>query len=113
MLAAGTFAQTSYSAIWFGVAVMAPALRRSYGLSLGQTGVLISASLVGSVVSLIPWGLATDRVGERIVLVSGLAGCGAFLLAAASAHGFWQLGLLLAFGGALGASVPAARTAYR
>jgi len=108
VLAAGTFAQTSYSAIWFGVAVMAPALRRSYGLSLGQTGLLISASLVGSVVSLIPWGLATDRVGERIVLVSGLAGCGAFLLAAAAAHGFWQLALVLAFGGALGASVQSA-----
>jgi sugar phosphate permease len=108
VLAAGTFAQTSYSAIWFGVAVMAPALRRSYGLSLGQTGLLISASLVGSVVSLIPWGLATDRVGERIVLVSGLAGCAAFLFAAAGAHGFWQLALLLAFGGALGASVQSA-----
>ena len=108
VLAAGTFAQTSYSAIWFGVAVMAPALRRTYGLSLGQTGVLISASLVGSVVSLIPWGLATDRVGERIVLVTGLAGCGAFLLAAAGAHGFWSLTLLLAAAGGLGASVQSA-----
>ena len=35
---------------------MAPALRSTYHLSLGQTGVLISGSLVGSVVSLIPWG---------------------------------------------------------
>ena len=87
---------------------MAPALRRTYGLSLGETGLLISASLVGSVVSLIPWGLATDRVGERIVLVTGLAGCGAFLLAAAGAHGFWSLALLLAAAGGLGASVQSA-----
>ena len=87
---------------------MAPALRRTYGLTLGETGVLISATLVGSVASLIPWGLATDRVGERIVLVSGLAGCGVFLLAAARAHGFWQLALLLAAAGALGASVQSA-----
>src|SRR5262249_28593213 len=70
VLAAGTFAQTSYSAIWFGVAVMAPALRTNYHLSLGQTGLLISVSLLGSVVSLIPWGIATDRAGERIVLVT-------------------------------------------
>ena len=53
VLAAGTFAQATYSAIWFGVAVMAPALRRELDLSLSQTGLLISASLVGSVVSLI------------------------------------------------------------
>src|SRR5262249_55247036 len=108
VLGAGTFAQTTYSAIWFGVAVMAPALRSSYDLSLGQTGVLISASLVGSVTSLIPWGLATDRVGERLVLVVGLAGCGAFLLGASAAHGFWELLLLLAAAGASGASVQSA-----
>jgi sugar phosphate permease len=87
---------------------MAPALRSRYGLTLGETGLLISGSLIGSVVSLIPWGLATDRVGERIVLVTGLAGCGGFLLAAASAHGFWSLALLLAAAGALGASVQSA-----
>ena len=36
MLAAGTFAQTTYSAIWYGVAVMAPSLRDEFQLSLGQ-----------------------------------------------------------------------------
>ena len=40
---------------------MAPTLRERFQLSLGQAGVLISASLVGSLFSLIPWGLATDR----------------------------------------------------
>ena len=65
VLAAGTFSQASYSAIWYGVAVMAPSLRDEFHLSLGQTGLLLSGSLVGSVVSLIPWGLATDRLGER------------------------------------------------
>ena len=41
---------------------------------------LISASLGGSVLSLFPWGIATDRVGERIVLVIGMGACGATLL---------------------------------
>ena len=108
MLAAGTFAQTTYSAIWFGVAVMAPFLRDRDHLSLAQTGFLISASLVGSVASLILWGLATDRVGERGVLVVGLGLCGAGLIAAAGARGFWQLGALLAFAGMAGASVQSA-----
>jgi len=87
---------------------MAPALRSNYDLSLGQTGLLISGSLVGSVVSLIPWGLAADRAGERVVLAIGLVGCGAFLLGAAAAHGFWALMLLLAAAGASGASVQSA-----
>ncbi len=87
---------------------MAPALRSAYDLTLGQTGLLISVSLVGSVVSLIPWGMATDRVGERVVLVSGLTGCGGFLLAASRAHGFWPLAFLLAGAGAFGASVQSA-----
>jgi sugar phosphate permease len=108
VLAGGTLSQTTYSAIWFGIAVMAPQLRQSLHLSLAETGLLISSSLVGSVVSLIPWGLATDRIGERVVLVSGLTLCGAALLAAARAHSFWLLAVLLAFAGASGASVQSA-----
>ena len=108
VLAAGTFAQTTYSAIWFGVAVMAPYLRDRDHLSLAETGFLISSSLVGSLVSLIPWGLATDRIGERLVLFVGLTFGGAALIAAAYAHGFWPLAGLLALAGAAGASVQSA-----
>src|SRR5205085_7554812 len=108
VLAAGTFAQSTYSAIWFGVAVMAPLLRDRDHLSLAQTGFLISSSLVGSVVSLIPWGLATDRIGERLVLFVGLLSCGAALIGAAFANGFWILAALLMFAGAVGASVQSA-----
>jgi sugar phosphate permease len=87
---------------------MAPALRRELGLSLGQTGLLISGSLAGSVVSLIPWGIATDRLGERWVLASGIGGCGVALLAASRVHGFWPLFVLLCVAGAIGASVQSA-----
>jgi sugar phosphate permease len=87
---------------------MAPALRDREHLSLAQTGVLISGSLAGSVVSLIPWGIATDRLGERLVLVTGLAACGAALLGAAFASGFYALAALLALAGLTGASVQSA-----
>jgi sugar phosphate permease len=87
---------------------MAPALRSELHLSLGQTGLLISGSLVGSVVSLIPWGLATDRIGERWILVAGIGGCGLALLWASRVHGFWALLALLCAAGALGASVQSA-----
>ena len=108
MLAAGTFAQSTYSAIWFGVAVMAPFLRDRDHLTLAQTGILISSSLVGSIVSLFLWGLATDRTGERVVLFVGLILCGGTLIVAGFAHGFWPLVGLLAFAGAAGASVQSA-----
>ncbi len=108
VLGAGTAAQASYSAIWFGVAVIAPVLRDRYGLSLGETGLLIGAQLLGSLVSLIPWGILTDRVGERLVLGSGLGVCGATLLGAAQMHTFWGLLLLLVVAGAAGASVQSA-----
>lgn len=108
VLAAGTFAQTTYSAIWFGIAVLAPALRDRDHLSLAQTGLLISSSLVGSLVSLLLWGIATDRVGERVVLVLGLVLCGCALVAAAFAHGFWPLAGLIALAGMTGASVQSA-----
>jgi sugar phosphate permease len=87
---------------------MAPALRDRDHLSLAQTGLLISSSLVGSLISLIPWGFATDRFGERVVLVLGLALCGGALLAAAASHGFWALAGLLALAGMAGASVQSA-----
>jgi sugar phosphate permease len=108
VLAAGTFAQATYSAIWFGVAVMAPTLRSELDLSLSQTGLLISASLVGSVLTLIPWGLAADRVGERLVLVAGIGACGLALLGASRTQGFWALLALLCLAGAVGASVHSA-----
>jgi sugar phosphate permease len=108
VLAAGTFAQATYSAIWFGVAVMAPSLRDRFHISLGQMGVLLSASLAGSVVSLIPWGLAADRVGERWVLLAGVGGAGLALIAASQAGSFEALLSLLVLAGFLGASVQSA-----
>src|SRR5581483_314331 len=108
VLGAGTFAQTTYSAIWYGVAVAAPALRREYGLTLTQTGLLLSLSSLGSLVSLIPWGIATDRVGERAVLVLGLSTCGCALVGVAFAHGFAALALLLLAAGATGAGIQSA-----
>ena len=54
VLAAGTFSQASYSAIWFGVAVMAPLLRDEFHLSLGQTGLLLSGAVLTETVFALP-----------------------------------------------------------
>src|SRR5438874_5517030 len=108
VLGGGTVAQTSWSAIWFGIAVMAPTLRDRYGLSLGETGALLAASLAGSTFSMIPWGILTDRVGERPVIATGLGACGVALVVAAEVSSFWALLVLLSLSGLMGASVSAA-----
>jgi len=108
VLAAGTAAQTTFSAVTIGLPVLAPALRDAYGLSLFRVGIVLDNVGIGTMLTLLPWGLLADRVGERLVLAAGLGGCGAALIAVAHADSFTQLVLLLAVAGAAGASVNSA-----
>jgi sugar phosphate permease len=57
---------------------------------------------------LLPWGLAADRFGERVVLAFGLGGAAVFLAAAGYTSSFGVLLLLLTLAGASGASVNSA-----
>jgi sugar phosphate permease len=89
-------------------AVLAPALRDDLGLSLTQVGVLIAAPWVGPIGTLLPWGLAADRVGERRVLAAGLGLCAALTVPMAFTSSFAALVVLLAAAGGAGASVNSA-----
>jgi sugar phosphate permease len=108
ILVLGTGAQTAYSAVFFGIPVLAPTLQQEYELSLTQVGLAIAAANSGSVFTLLAWGLLADRLGERAVLAVGLAGCAAGLVAAAYAPSFAALVVALTLSGASGASVNAA-----
>ena len=108
MLAAGTAAQASFSTFTLGLPAIAPALRAEYDLGLTGIGVFLAAQWVGLTLGLLPWGLVTDRVGERRALAAGLAGCGVLVAAAALADGAVAAGALLVVAGAVGASVQSA-----
>jgi sugar phosphate permease len=108
ILTVGTGAQASYSAVFIGIPVIAPQLRDQYGLSLTQVGLVLAAANVGSMVTLLPWGLLTDRAGERRVLTVGLAAAAAALAGAAFAPSFAILSVILMMAGAAGGSVNAA-----
>jgi MFS family permease len=108
ILALGTVAQASYSAVFLGIPVLAPDLRSEYGLTLTEVGVVIAAVSIGSLGTLLPWGLLTDRLGERSVLGSGLAAASAALVVAAFAPSYGVLVGALVVAGAAGASVNAA-----
>jgi sugar phosphate permease len=108
VLAGGSAAQASYSAIGIGLPALAPAIRGHYGLTLSQVGVVLAAQWIGALLTLLAWGLAADRFGERLVLGVGLGSCAVFLAAAAFAPGFAGLVALLGLAGAAGASVNSA-----
>ena len=105
VLAAGTVAQASFSTVSFAIAVLAPALREEYDLSLTEIGVVLAAEWIGLTFALLPWGFAVDRWGERWTLAGGLATCSLFLVGAAFAPGFGWLVVLLGLAGIAGGSV--------
>jgi MFS family permease len=94
--------------VLIGLPVLAPQIRHEFGLSLVEVGFVIDSVWIGGLLTLLPWGLLADRVGERLVLALGLGGCAAALVGAAYAGRFAALLLLLGVAGAAGASVNAA-----
>src|SRR5438067_13181279 len=108
ILAAGVVGQASFSAILLGLPSIAPQIRHGYGLTLTQVGVVLAALNFGLLVTLLPWGIVADRIGERAVLATGLAGCAAALVAAGYTSSFGTLVLALAVAGALGGGTQSA-----
>ena len=108
VLAAGTVAQTAAAIFGIGLPVIAPALQDQYGLSIGEVGLLLAAPWIGGTLTLLPWGIAADRFGERAVLALGLGGSALVLAASAYAQSFEDLFGLLAVAGAAGSSVQSA-----
>lgn len=108
VLAIGTLAQAATCVFLYGLAALVPRLRSDFDLSLAQSGALVSAPVLGLLLTLVLWGVAADRIGERIVLTIGLTGSGIALCLAALAHSAPALGGLLAVAGAAAGSVNAA-----
>jgi MFS family permease len=108
ILAIGTLSQAATCTFLYGIPMLVPALRRDEGLSLLGASVLVSAPMAGLLLTLIAWGAAADRRGERVVIVAGVSGASVALVAAALLPGPVLTTLLLAVAGAAGASVNAA-----
>src|SRR2546425_704851 len=104
VLFAGLFAMTAGCTFQYGLAYLIPAFRAE-GLSLEQAGILVACPTVGLLLTLVAWGAAADRWGERLVLASGLAGAGVVLLAAAHVRSLAALGACLVAAGAAGGPV--------
>jgi sugar phosphate permease len=108
VLGVGFAAQAAMAASLFAFAVLSPALAERFDVGLGALGVAIAASSGGMTLTLLGWGLLTDRVGERTVISVGLSGAAVLLAAAATADGFWLLVAFVTLAGMVGAAVNAA-----
>jgi sugar phosphate permease len=108
VLAAGVVAQASYAATGLGLPAIAPAIRRDFGLTLTQTGVVLAASFFGSVPTLLLWGVVADLIGERLVMAVGLSAAAAALVWAGYASSFAMLVAALAVAGGVAAGVNSA-----
>lgn len=109
ILAVGVFAQASACAFLYGIPFLVPAMRTAEGLSLAAAGVVVAGPTVGLLATLIAWGAAADRYGERVVMAAGLALTGVLVAVAALAlRALVPFVAVLAVGGAAAASVNAA-----
>jgi sugar phosphate permease len=108
VLAAGTAAAGAGSALFIGPAVLAPEIRSEFDVSVSEVGVLLGSLWVGTTTTLLAWGLLADRLGERVVLGTGLGAAGLLALVAGTVGGFWAFLGLLFLAAAAGASVNAA-----
>jgi MFS family permease len=91
VLLAGTFVLAAQAAAVFGLPVLAPVIRDRYDLTLTEIGVLLGGSSVGALLTLLAWGLAADRVGERTTATVGMLGAAGAMAAAAYAPDFGSL----------------------
>ncbi|MBY8856294.1 MFS transporter [Nocardia sp. CA2R105] len=98
MLGLGLFAQAASAVMSNGAPFLLPALTER-GMPLATAGLLVAMPMVGMVCTLVAWGYAVDRFGERTVLIVGpllMFGAGA---AAAATTNYLALGALLLLAG--------------
>ena len=103
MLAAAVLAQASTTIVSTTPAFLIPLLHDVEGLSLAEAGLLAAAPNLGLVLSLVLWGAATDRWGERRILLVGLIATAIAVALSMLTTGFVWLGLALVLSGALSA----------
>jgi predicted MFS family arabinose efflux permease len=113
ILGIGIGAQAAFSTAFQGIPTVGSILQNSYHFSLSQVGIVVGAITCGIAVTDVFWGMLSDRIGERRVLITGLSGITvalasvtAFLVPSHSAApAYWALAAAMFCAGALGGSI--------
>src|SRR5918994_560695 len=72
VLGAGSLATAALAAVQGGLPALGPAIQETFGLSLVEVTAVFTAFALGTVATLLAWGVLSDRVGERFVIAGGL-----------------------------------------
>ena len=99
MLVVGGGSQAATALLISAPAYLIPWLHTEQGLSLVDAGLLATTPNIGVLLTLVLWGAAVDRWGERVILVTGLGVAIAGAVAASLADGYLPLGFALALCG--------------
>jgi MFS family permease len=113
ILSIGIGAQAAFSAAFQGIPTAGSILALAYHLSISSLGVVLAAMTCGIAVTDVFWGMLSDRIGERKVLITGLTGTTViFALVTAffspthtRTPSHWALAGMLLLAGALGGCV--------
>ncbi len=108
VLAIGVLTQAATVSFVYGLALLVPVLRRDEHLSLVGASVIVTAPAIGLLLTLIAFGAAADRYGERVVIASGVGLSVVFLILAAVLPGPILMAIMLGLAGAGAGSVNAA-----
>ena len=108
VLGVGSAATAALAAVQGGLPAIAPAIQDAFDLSLVQVTAVFTAFAIGTVITLLAWGVASDRRGERMVIAAGLGSGSVAMFAAASSDGYVALLAWMALAGMLGSAAVAA-----
>jgi sugar phosphate permease len=108
VLGVGSAATAALAAVQGGLPAVAPAIQESFDLSLVQVTGVFTAFAIGTVVTLLAWGVLSDRHGERIVIAAGLGAGALAMFAAGRADGYAALLAWMTLAGMLGSAAVAA-----
>ncbi len=115
ILAIGVLAQAVFAAGFAGIPVTGILMRDEYQYTLSELGLVLGAMGLGVAISELVWGLLTDKLGDKVVLIFGLFAMACVYLAISlqltPTDGFIpsyiSLGLALMLAGAVGGSINA------
>jgi len=104
VLCVGSLATASIAAVQGGLPAVSPAIQDAFDLTLVQVTAVFTAFAVGTVMTLLAWGMASDARGERAIIAVGLGGGSLALFAAAGSHGYVALLVWMLLAGMLGSA---------
>src|SRR5918994_1909059 len=108
VLAVGSLATAALAAVPGGLPALGPAIQETFGLSLVEVTAVFTAFALGTVATLLAWGVLSDRVGERFVIAGGLMAGALAMVGAGASDGYVALLASMTLSGMLGASAIAA-----